>query len=265
MRVFFVVVLANLLAASSAFALDVDLGADQQLSLPFNTASFSAEVSGAEPSAVSFTWELVAGPSTGRAYPFSSNEPSQGQLFVEETGTYVVRVTATSAGQSASDTATVYVNDHFERSIPGRLEAEDANLGNGLGYTDTSTGNSGGVYRSDDLDVQATGDIGGGFNVGWISAGERLDFSVLSQSGFYDVVVRVAANSSGPKSFRLLINGREVSGTVTFDTGGAGWQTYQDVVIPNVESFGRFETVTFIAETGGFNLNYLEFVPAGNN
>ena len=51
-------------------------------------------------------------------------------------------------------------------TIPGRIEAEDYKFGGeGVGYHDTTAGNTGGDYRSDDVDI--AGLRGGGYNVGW--------------------------------------------------------------------------------------------------
>ncbi|MDB5103642.1 MAG: C-terminal target protein, partial [Fibrobacteres bacterium] len=64
-------------------------------------------------------------------------------------------------------------------SLPGRLQAEDyRGGGEGIGYHDLTTVNSGGQYRTDGVDIQATTDAGGGYNVGWIQAGEWLDYDV---------------------------------------------------------------------------------------
>src|SRR6218665_3416641 len=41
-------------------------------------------------------------------------------------------------------------------------------------FNDTTAGNQGGAYRSDNVDIEATSDTGGGFNVGWIETGEWL-------------------------------------------------------------------------------------------
>ena len=36
---------------------------------------------------------------------------------------------------------------------------------------DTTAGNTGNVYRTDNVDIEATSDAGGGFNVGWTANG----------------------------------------------------------------------------------------------
>ena len=48
-------------------------------------------------------------------------------------------------------------------------------------FNDTTAGNSGGAFRADNVDIEATADSGGGFNVGWIAAGEWLAFNGLSR------------------------------------------------------------------------------------
>jgi len=241
-------------AQTSDVPLSVEAGPDQQLTLPYNTATLQATASGGDGD-LAWEWQLLSGPESGQ---LGGSDSPDAQLYVEEGGVYEVQVTVSDADESVSDRMTVFVNG-WPPDLTGRHEAEDANLGNGLGYLDFSPGNKGGAYRDDDLDVQVTGDIGGGYNVGWIEAGERLDWSVLSQSGFYDVTVRVASAQSSDKQFRLYLNDRDVSGPVHFNTGGAGWQQYQDVVIENVESYGYFETVRLVPESGGFNINWIEF------
>src|SRR5262249_30911580 len=64
-------------------------------------------------------------------------------------------------------------------TIPGVLEAENFNLGGeGVGYHDVTTGNSGGSYRQTDVDIEATSDVGGGYSLGFVQASEWLAYSV---------------------------------------------------------------------------------------
>ena len=58
-------------------------------------------------------------------------------------------------------------------SVPGRIEAEDYDVG---GYSDTTAGNAGGVYRHDDVDIETTTGESTP-NVGWIRTGEWLDYT----------------------------------------------------------------------------------------
>jgi hypothetical protein len=47
-------------------------------------------------------------------------------------------------------------------------------------FYDTTPGNSGGAYRNDAVDIEATSDSGGGHNVGWIDSKEWLTYNNLS-------------------------------------------------------------------------------------
>jgi hypothetical protein len=82
--------------------------------------------------------------------------------------------------------------------IPGRLEAEDYKVGGeGVGYHDATPGNSGGQFRSDDVDIEVTTDAGGGYNVGWSDPGEWLAFDVeIAQAGAYDLTARMASGAA---------------------------------------------------------------------
>ena len=56
--------------------------------------------------------------------------------------------------------------------VPGVIQAENFdNGGQGVAYYDTTPGNTGGAYRSTDVEIQATSDTGGGYNVGWLGHG----------------------------------------------------------------------------------------------
>ena len=113
------------------------------------------------------------------------------------------------------------------RSLPGGVQAEDFdNGGNGTGYNDHTSGNSGGSYRSTDVDIAGT--PGGGYAVGWIGAGEWLRYTVnVTSGGQYNVAVRVA--SAGPGgTFHIEFNGEDKTGAMRVpDTGG--WSNYQTI------------------------------------
>jgi hypothetical protein len=146
-------------------------------------------------------------------------------------------------------------------TLPGRFEAEDYRSGGqGVGYYDTTSGNSGGAYRSDDVDIQVTGDSAGRYNVGWIAAGEWLAYDiVVPNSASYTFGVRVASPSSG-KRFRIEIDGLNVSGSLSVPQTG-GWQGWTHVWTKGIPLTAGPHTLRVIAETDGLNLNYLEAWP----
>jgi endonuclease/exonuclease/phosphatase family metal-dependent hydrolase len=115
------------------------------------------------------------------------------------------------------------------RAVPGTIQAEDFDLGaNGTGYYDNSSGNNGGKYRSTDVDIESTGDSGGGYNLGWVGAGEWLNYTVnVATAGTYTLTARVASSGNGG-TFYVEFNGSNKTGTMTVPNTG-GWQSYRDV------------------------------------
>lgn len=112
-------------------------------------------------------------------------------------------------------------------SIPGTVQAEDFDAGGeGVAYHDSTSGNNGGGYRSGNVDLEASS--GGGYDVGWIAAGEWLQYSVnVTTAGTYVAAFRVASSGQGG-TFHLEAQGASVSGAITIpDTGG--WQSWQTV------------------------------------
>ncbi|MEM8534220.1 MAG: carbohydrate-binding protein [Chloroflexota bacterium] len=92
-------------------------------------------------------------------------------------------------------------------SLPGRIEAEDYRKGgNDVGYYDTTPGNTGTSYRTDDVDIQSCGEKDACYNVGWMDAGKWLAYDVtFATSGEYTFVARAAALGNG-KHFHILLN-----------------------------------------------------------
>ncbi|ABC30822.1 probable carbohydrate binding domain [Hahella chejuensis KCTC 2396] len=115
-----------------------------------------------------------------------------------------------------------------EGGWPLTLQAEDY-----LQFSDTTAGNQGGAYRSDDVDIEATSDSGGGYNVGWISDGEWLAYSAnIPAAGEYVISYRVASPSGGGRIQFEKQGGSPVYGGVDVPpTGGWGnWTTIQHTV-----------------------------------
>jgi hypothetical protein len=145
------------------------------------------------------------------------------------------------------------------------IEAEDFEEGPaGTAYEDLTGGNSGGEYRSTDVDIEGTGDTGGGYNVGWMSATEWLQYSIpIPTSGTYLLEARVAAEGQGG-TFHVEAGGIDRTGALTIpDTGG--WQTWQTVTVP-VTLDGGVQRLRIVIDSNGEsgaagNINWLRLVP----
>lgn len=135
-------------------------------------------------------------------------------------------------------------------SLPGTIRSENYDEGGeGLAYHDTSAGNSGGQYRSTDVDIQASSL--GGLNVGWITAGEWMRYSVVvSTGGTYSFAVRVASpNASG--RFHAVI-GATTTQTVSVPNSG-DWQAWTTVAF-NADLTAGPAVLRLVFDEGGFNL-----------
>ena len=114
-------------------------------------------------------------------------------------------------------------------SLPGTIQAENFDEGGaGFAYVDTSSGNTGGQYRTTDVDVGVASDTGGGYRLGWIDAGEWLNYTVnVAAAGTYDIEVRVASNGLGG-TFHIEVGGVDKTGPMTVPNTG-GWQAWTTI------------------------------------
>ena len=148
--------------------------------------------------------------------------------------------------------------------IPGIIRAENFDDGGpGDAFFDTTPGNAGGAYRATDVDLQPA--TGGGFNVGWVEAGEWLNYTVdVATTGAYTVSFRVACPGPGGR-FHLEMNGTNVTGPLTVPNTGS-WQIWRTVTASVSLTAGRHVArLVFDARgTGGVgNFGAFEFAAAG--
>src|SRR5205085_5892377 len=86
----------------------------------------------------------------------------------------VASTSSTSSSGSGASSSLAYSGTPV--ALPGTIQAENFDKGaSGTSFKDTTTGNSGGAYRTTDVDIEATS---GGYDIGWIAAGEWLNYTV---------------------------------------------------------------------------------------
>jgi hypothetical protein len=138
-------------------------------------------------------------------------------------------------------------------AIPGTVQAENFDDGGqNVAYYDVTSGNSGGVYRTTDVDVQTTSDAGGGYNVGWTRAGEWLNYTItIGTSGTYQLQTRVANTASGG-AFRVEVDGVDKTGSIAVPNTG-GYQAWQTI------------TTSGLSLTAGQHLMRVVFTTASGN
>lgn len=178
-----------------------------------------------------------------------------------DAGVYTV-VVSNEFGSETSNNAelTVLVPGPYSGSpipIPGKIEIEEYDVGGqGVTYNDLDVGNTGGDFRNDDVDIELSGDSDGSFNVGWIQAGEWLEYTVdVAASGVYDFEFRVASTGT-MGGFHLDFGGNDVTGTVAVPSTG-DWQDYETVTVSNVTLSAGQQKMRFEVETAGFNINHV--------
>jgi len=136
-------------------------------------------------------------------------------------------------------------------ALPGKVEFENYDLGgSAVAYFDTTSGNSGATYRSDNVDIQATTDTGGGYNLGWVKATEWLNYTVaVTASGTYAVDVRVASNATGGM-FHIEVDGVNKTGALTVPNTG-GWQTWQTITASGVSLTSGTHVIRVVMDAVG--------------
>ncbi|SDM49103.1 Por secretion system C-terminal sorting domain-containing protein [Catalinimonas alkaloidigena] len=143
--------------------------------------------------------------------------------------------------------------------IPGRIESEDYDEGGqAIAYSDSDSTNHGGQYRPDEfVDVETCGE--GGYNVGWLSGGEWLEYTVdVAATATYRLELRVASEEGS--SLQVAFNGENASGKIEIPITG-GWQTYTTLQQEVTLQKGRQYMLLKMGE-GAFNLNYLHLEEA---
>jgi hypothetical protein len=163
------------------------------------------------------------------------------------------KLTAASASTPYGGTALV---------LPGTLQVENFDDGGATrAYADTSAGNSGGQYRTTDVDIERTSDGGSGYSIGWVGAGEWLNYTVnVISTGNYDLDIRVASAGAGG-TFHIEVNGVDRTGPISVPTTG-GWQTWTTVRKTGVALAAGPQVWRLVMDTNGAtgavgNFNYV--------
>jgi hypothetical protein len=140
-------------------------------------------------------------------------------------------------------------------ALPGTVSAANFDDGGeGVAYHDTTPGNAGGAYRATDVDLEPSSD--GGYNVGWTTPGEWLNYTVdAATAGSYTVRLRVASPAGG--SMHVGFNGpSNVWEALTVPATG-DWQTWTTIGFTAPLGAG-IQQMTLRFDTGGFNVGSID-------
>ncbi|MHA4845030.1 carbohydrate-binding domain-containing protein [Flavitalea antarctica] len=161
------------------------------------------------------------------------------------------------------------------RTIPGKIEAEDFDLGGeGVGYHDRTTSNQGKGYRlNEGVGIKGMEPVegkpawyksnDGSPTIGWFFVGEWLKYTVDVKAGVYDINIRIATPMNH-KAFNIYIDDKLVAYIEVPNTGEySNWATIHKRGI-KINKDGRS---TLKIQAGGMDLdecdlNWIEFKPA---
>ncbi|WP_169513355.1 Ig-like domain-containing protein [Flexithrix dorotheae] len=151
-------------------------------------------------------------------------------------------------------------------AIPGIVEAEDfdVQLISGEAYFDSDAGNNGAAYRDEEIDIENTTDVGGGYNIGWIQAGEWMEYTInVANAGSYTIEARVASNN-GDGSFNISFENGATTGNYAVGNTG-GWQSWTSISKTAVTLEAGEQIMRIDIAEGGFNLNNITFTHEGSS
>jgi len=136
-------------------------------------------------------------------------------------------------------------------ALPGTVQFENYDVG-GLNnsYYDTTSGNAGGAYRSNSVDIKATSDSSGGYHVGWTDKSEWLNYTVnVKTAGTYTLDVRVASLGTGG-TFHLEVNGVNKTGAITVPNTGS-WSTWKTITTTGVSLSACTQIIKVVLDSVG--------------
>ena len=241
-------------------------GLDQNISLPTSSVSLAGSGADIDGTITAYAWTKISGPTT-----FTITSPATAATTVTGLvlGTYQFQLRVTdSNGATATDVLQVIVNPltntpytGVPKPIPGTIEVEDYdNGGQNIAYYDVTAGNSGGAYRpAESVDLAAAAE--GTSYMGWSNDGEWTKYSVnVTATGTYSLVARVSSFSSVAK-LRVEMDGTTIATVSVPNT--AGYETWQNVTVPNIHLTAGIKTMRLYMLVGGFNITRVIFNQTG--
>ncbi|WP_197091905.1 carbohydrate-binding protein [Streptacidiphilus albus] len=150
-------------------------------------------------------------------------------------------------------------------ALPGTVQAENYDTGGqGTAYSVTAVNGSGNSYRSDGVDLEATTDTGGGYDLGWTGAGQWFNYTVnAATAGTYTVSLRLAAPTAVTDALHIAnAAGTNLSGNINTPATG-GYQTWTTVTTTVTLPAGQ-QTLRLDQDNPGWNINYLTFATSGS-
>ena len=184
-------------------------------------------------------------------------------------GDYELKAIATdNEGNETEAVVTIRVNvpqapyGGTAHPIPGTIQLEEFDVGgNGSAYMDDTPGSETAVtFRDDeDVDLENCTDAGLGYNLGWTSAGEWVEYTVdVTKPGRYSLGIRSAVNGTD-RTVSVTMDGEAIATDVAIPNT-TGWQVWQTVTVNDIVLLPGEKVMRLtIGATDYVNLNYVTF------
>jgi beta-glucanase (GH16 family) len=249
--------------ACSQYDLQMDVtGKPYAISGPYfvtnNQTGIRLTASGAGESTLNWTLPpeatLVSGQGTDTLVFNWGTHPDTVKLHIENTcGSYDLFRTLRHYGQYA------YPDPESPHEIPGTISPETYDYGGeGVAYHDATPGNAGGGPRQNEsVDTEISGS---GVDVGWIDAGEWLDYTIkVPVAGtYYFSMLTASLNDVSRGPAKIIVNNNLKLTLYPPNTGS--WSVfyptpYQPITLATTDTLLRIEM-----GTGGFNLGMISIL-----
>jgi hypothetical protein len=212
----------------------------------------------------------VASPSGGQLQIRNSSGSVLATVNIPATGAYQTWQTISSSVSLAAGSQTIRVyasssgwNVNWMELSGGTSTGSNLSTSSGNNLSSATTRIEAENYSAmSGIQAENTQDVGGGQDVGWIEAGDWMDYSLnVSSAGSYTLNLRVASPSGGQLQIRN--SSGSVLATVNIPATGA-YQTWQ-TISSSVSLAAGSQTIRVYASSSGWNLNWMELSGAGGS
>jgi beta-glucanase (GH16 family) len=177
-------------------------------------------------------------------------------------GELKVNITNVCGNDSALLPITAVIQEPYPETgsphpIPGIIESVSYDSGGeGIAYHDTEPENLGTGSRQDEgVDTESND---GGENVGWIEAGEWLEYTVeVDPTNSYDVELRIASQDGGGEMI-IYFNNEARTQVISIPSTGS-WNNFSSVYLRDIQINTTDTIMKVEIVSGGFNLGRMRF------
>jgi len=253
---------ANSMATSKDVNVSGVISSDFYQAFPNGSVNLSVATSGTGITKVEFfDGSTLLGEDTTAPYEFKALNLSLGvhgmfAKIYQNTAFNVSNIVNIQVGEQVP-----YLNTAIE--IPGIIEAGhydvfEGGIGQNIAYLDLTADNQG-DFRINEY-VDATSHASEGKTVGWISAGEWLEYTVnIQTAGNYDLSLRyTSGNPNGGGPFYFEIDGIKVSPDISLTNTG-GWDSWSTKIVNNLELNKGEQILRLFVSNGEFNFGKMTF------